>query len=323
MDVGFHLSSEELHPSLMPDLARKAEEAGFAFITISDHYHPWLDGQGHSPFAWSVLGAIAAVTERIELATGVTCPIIRYHPAIIAQAAATMAAMMPGRFFLGVGTGEALNEHILGDRWPSSGVRREMLEEAVEVIRLLWTRRVATALRPSLHDRAGELFTSPDEPPPIIVSGFGPHSIELAARIGDGYITTAPDAEAVSRYREAGGSGPVDGKMDVARCDGEAEARRLALETWPNSALEGEVAQVLPLPAHFEAASAKVSEEDVAEKIRACRIPRRTSIGCESTTRRASTASPCSRSGSSRTGCLDLYADSVLPAVGRASAGRR
>src|SRR5919202_3832514 len=105
---------------------------------ISDHYHPWIDRQGHSPLVWSVIGAIAQVTERLQLGTGVTCPTIRIHPAILAQAAATAAAMMPGRFFLGLGSGEKLNEHILGDRWPSAEVRQEMLEEAVEVMRLLW-----------------------------------------------------------------------------------------------------------------------------------------------------------------------------------------
>ncbi|MBV8951226.1 MAG: TIGR03557 family F420-dependent LLM class oxidoreductase, partial [Actinobacteria bacterium] len=138
MQIGYALSSEELRPGDMVGYARRAEEVGFDFIAVSDHYHPWIDRQGQSPFVWSVIGGIAAVTERVTVGTAVTCPTVRMHPAIIAQAAATAADMLPGRFFLGVGTGEFLNEHVLGDRWPEPRVRLAMLEEAVEVIRRLW-----------------------------------------------------------------------------------------------------------------------------------------------------------------------------------------
>src|ERR671926_967250 len=136
--LGYALSCEEHGPTELVRNARLAEDAGFEFALISDHFHPWTDRQGESPFVWSVVGAIAQATERLEVGTGVTCPTIRIHPAIIAQAAATVSAMMPGRFFLGVGTGENLNEHVLGDRWPPHDVRLDMLEEAVQVIRLLW-----------------------------------------------------------------------------------------------------------------------------------------------------------------------------------------
>jgi len=186
MRVGYHLSSEELDPVSMVRWARRAEEAGFAFVSISDHYHPWTRAQGQSPFVWGAIGAIAAITERVEVATCVTCPTVRIHPAVVAQAAATAAVMLPGRFFLGVGTGEALNEHILGDRWPSSGVRREMLEEAVEVIRLLWQGGSQSHFGRHYTVEQAALFTLPDAPPPIVVSGFGEHSIDLAARIADG-----------------------------------------------------------------------------------------------------------------------------------------
>src|SRR5262249_30993860 len=138
LEIGYALSSEEFPPNDLVRYAQRAEEAGFTFALISDHYHPWIDRQGHSPFVWSVIGAIAQVTQRLSVGTGVTCPTMRIHPAIVAQAAATAATMMPGRFCLGVGTGENLNEHILGDRWPPHDLRLEMLEEAVEVIRLLW-----------------------------------------------------------------------------------------------------------------------------------------------------------------------------------------
>jgi G6PDH family F420-dependent oxidoreductase len=268
MQIGYHLSSEEIPPEQMAGLARRAERAGFDFITVSDHYHPWTHRQGQSGFVWTVLGAIAAATERIEVGTAVTCPTVRVHPAIIAQAAATTAVMMPGRFFLGVGTGEALNEHILGDRWPSSGVRREMLEEAVQVIRLLWQGGSQSHFGRHYTVEQATIFSLPHSPPPIVVSGFGPHSIDLAGRMGDGYFSASPDAESVELYRSAGGAGkPCYGKLDVSVAASAAEARRIAFETWPTSALTGELAQILPLPAHFEAAVASVDEDEVAAKI--------------------------------------------------------
>jgi G6PDH family F420-dependent oxidoreductase len=215
-----------------------------------------------------VLGALAEVTERVEIGTAVTCPTTRIHPAVIAQAAATVAAMMPGRFFLGVGTGEALNEHILGDRWPSSGVRRDMLEEAVAVIRLLWQGGSQSWFGRYYTVEQATVFTLPDEPPPIIVSGFGRRSVDLAAHIGDGYMNTAPDAEAAARFRRGGGEGkPCYGKLDVSVAPSEDEAKRVALETWPTSGIQGEVMQVLPLPAHFEQATAAVTADAVAESI--------------------------------------------------------
>jgi G6PDH family F420-dependent oxidoreductase len=267
MEIGCHLSSEELDPATMVAAARRAEQAGFGFLTVSDHFHPWTHRQGQSPFVWAVIGGIAAVTERIEVGTAVTCPTVRIHPAVIAQAAATAAVMLPGRFFLGVGTGEALNEHILGDRWPSTGVRREMLEEAVDVIRQLWQGGSQSHFGRHYTVEQATIFTLPEEPPPIVVSGFGEHSIDLAARIGDGYFTTAPDPDAAARYRANGGEGRCYSKMDIALADTEADARRLALATWPNSALGGELAQILPLPAHFEQATENVTEDQVAESI--------------------------------------------------------
>jgi len=144
MQLGYALSSEEHAPLALVDNARRAEEAGFEFALVSDHFHPWIDRQGNSPFVWSVLGGIAVRTERLRVGTGVTCPTIRMHPAIVAQAAATAAAMLPGRFFFGVGTGENLNEHVLGQRWPPTATRRELLEEAVELIRELWRGELTT-----------------------------------------------------------------------------------------------------------------------------------------------------------------------------------
>jgi G6PDH family F420-dependent oxidoreductase len=264
--VGLHLSAEEHPPDLLVATARRAEEAGFSFVTISDHFHPWTRRQGQSPFVWAVIGAIAQVTERIGVGTAVTCPTIRTHPAIVAQAAATAAAMLPDRFFFGVGTGERLNECVLGDPWPSAPVRREMLEEAIEVIRALWTGEMVRGHQgPHYTVDDARVFTRPAAPPPIVVSGLGPRSAEMAGRIGDGYMHVRPEADLVEAFRRAGGDGkPCYGKLNVCVAADEAQARRIAHETWPTTGLRGEMGQQLATPEHYEQATAPVREEDVA-----------------------------------------------------------
>ncbi|HZG68958.1 MAG TPA: TIGR03557 family F420-dependent LLM class oxidoreductase [Herpetosiphonaceae bacterium] len=267
-EIGYAISSEEHAPRDILHHARRAEEAGFPFALISDHFHPWVDRQGHSPFVWSVLGGIAHATERLRIGTGVTCPMIRIHPAIIAHATATIAAMMPDRFFLGVGTGENLNEHILGDRWPPHDVRSEMLEEAVAVIRLLWQGGEQTHRGRHYTVENARLYTLPEEPPPIMVAGSGPRAARLAGRIGDGLINTAPDAEVRETFERAGGAGkPRYAQMTVCWAADEAQARRTAFEIWPNGGLKGELSQELPTPAHFEQAAKLVTEEMVAEEV--------------------------------------------------------
>jgi G6PDH family F420-dependent oxidoreductase len=247
---------------------------------------------------------------------------IRIHPAVIAQAAATTARMMEGRFFLGVGTGEALNEHILGDRWPSSGVRREMLEESVEVIRMLWQGGSQSHFGRHYTVEQATIFTLPDEPPPVVVSGFGEHATRLAARIGDGYMNTKPDAEATRLYRDEGGAGHCYGKLDVSLADSEQAARRTALETWPTSAIKGEIMQVLPLPAHFEQATADVTEDQVAKSI-VCdqdlqvhidRLREYADAGYDSVT--------VQQVGADQWRVLDAYRHEVLPELGAATASR-
>ncbi len=267
MEIGYALSSEEHAPLDLVRNATRAEEAGFAFSLISDHYHPWIDRQGENPFVWSVIGAIAASTRSTRLGTGVTCPLIRIHPAIVAQAAATAAAMMPGRFFLGVGTGENLNEHILGDRWPSTRERREMLEEAIDVMRLLWKGDLCSFEGKHYRVDNARLYTLPDEPIPVVVAAGGVEAAKLAARAGDGLVSTVPDAEISASYRDAGGSGPAYGMLTVCWAANEGEARATALEWWPNGALKGPLGQELPLPSHFEQAAAMVDEESIAEAI--------------------------------------------------------
>src|ERR671911_127158 len=168
VEFGFTLSAEEQQPSELVRLAGEAERAGFSFATISDHFHPWTSAQGNSPFVWSVLGGIASATERIRVGTAVTCPLIRTHPAVVAHAAATVAAMMPGRFFLGVGTGERLNEHVIGQRWPTAPKRREMLAEAVPVIRRLLAGEEVNHRGAHFRVEHATLYTRPPEPPPIM-----------------------------------------------------------------------------------------------------------------------------------------------------------
>jgi coenzyme F420-dependent glucose-6-phosphate dehydrogenase len=266
--LGYALSSEEHTPNDLIRYARRAEEAGFSFALISDHYHPWIDRQGHSPFVWSVIGGIAHATQRLILGTGVTCPTVRIHPAIIAQAAATSAAMMPGRFFLGVGTGENLNEHILGDRWPAHDMRQEMLEEAIEIIRTLWQGDTLTYRGGYYTVENARIYTLPDQLPPILMAASGPRAAEAAGRLADGFITTAPEADLLKRFEAAGGSGkPSYGQLTVCWAQDEASARRTAYEYWPTAAIRGELTQELPTPAHFEQAAKMVREEDVAQVI--------------------------------------------------------
>ena len=266
-EFGYALSSEEHPPNDLIRWARLAEESGFGFALISDHFHPWIDEQGHSPFVWSVIGAIAHATERIRLGTGVTCPMIRIHPAIVAHAAATSAALMPGRFFLGVGTGENLNEHVLGDKWPAADERLEMLEEAIAVMRTLWEGGEQTFRGGWYEVEDARLYTLPEEPVPVYVAAAKPLAAELAGRVGDGLISTVPEKDVVASYREGGGDGPRYGMVTCCWAESEADAKQTAHRVWPNSAIRGDLTQELPRPAHFMQAAQMVTEDDVAESV--------------------------------------------------------
>jgi G6PDH family F420-dependent oxidoreductase len=266
--VGYFLSCEEFGPGELLEQARMAEEAGFEGLWISDHYHPWVEAQGHSPMVWSVIGGLSQVTSHLPVYTAVTCPTLRIHPAIIAQAAATSAVMLGGRFGLGVGSGEALNEHIFGDPWPSADVRLEMLEEAVDVIRLLWEDGTKDFEGRHYVVENARLYTLPDEPPPILVSGFGPKAATLAGSIGDGYMNVGPDAELLEVSRSSGGGDKLaQGGFKVCYGEDRNECARTAYNTWPNEALPGELAQVLPTPAHFEQATQLVTEDMISESM--------------------------------------------------------
>lgn len=266
--IGYALSSEEHAPSDLVRYAQQAEEAGFTFALISDHFHPWIGRQGQSPFVWSVIGGIARATEELQLGTGVTAPIRRIHPAIVAQAAATAAAMMPGRFFLGVGTGENLNEHILGDDWPPPGKRLEMLEEAIEIMRLLWRGGLQSFRGQHYIVDRGRIYALPEQPPPVVVAAKGERAVELAGRIGDGLVGVGPDAQLIRSFEKAGGEGkPRYGQVHVCWAESEAAARRTAHEWWPNTALKGNLTVDLATPEDFERAVEAITEDEVAESV--------------------------------------------------------
>jgi G6PDH family F420-dependent oxidoreductase len=265
---GYFLSSEEHPGSGLVKAAALAEQAGFEALWISDHFHPWLDEQGESPFVWTVLGAIAARTSQVPVTTAVTCPIMRIHPAVIAQAAATTAELFGGdRFRLGVGSGEALNEHILGDHWPTPEVRLSMLEEAIELIRELWTGEMIDHDGEHYVVENARIYTRPASPPDILVSGFGPKAIEVAARVADGFITTSPTSEDIAAYRKHGGKGMTQAGVKVCWHEDKQQAVKIAHQTWRNSFVPGQLAQELATPTLFEQASQLVTEEMVADKV--------------------------------------------------------
>jgi len=248
--------------------ARRAEETGFPFALISGHYHPWIDRQGQSPFVWSVIGGIAATTRKLSLGTGVTCPTIRIHPAIVAQAAATAAAMMPGRFFLGVGAGENLNEHVVGKKWPPPPVRKEMLEEAVSVIRLLWRGGNASHRGRHFTVENARIFTLPRKLPPIYVAAGGKNMAESAARIGDGLITAGDENVVIKAFDAKGGKKkPKYSQLTVCWEETEKEAVRIAHSQWPISAFAWPLLSELAVPQYFEESAENVREDDIAEGI--------------------------------------------------------
>lgn len=266
--LGYTLSSEEFDPQDLVEHAVRAERAGFEHAIVSDHFHPWIDRQGHSPFVWSTLGAVSQATSRIRVGTGVTCPLMRIHPAIVAQAAATAALQMPGRFFLSVGTGENLNEHITGERWPSPSERLEMLVEAIMVIRLLWSGGVQSHDGRYYTVDEARIYSLPDEPIPIMVAASGKNAAEVAGRLGDGLISTAPRREIVDAFRAAGGDGkPTYGQLTVCWANDAAEAKRISREHWPNTGLGGNLSTEIKSPEHFEAAVQAIREDDLEGNI--------------------------------------------------------
>jgi G6PDH family F420-dependent oxidoreductase len=263
---GCFLSSEENGPRALVEQAQMAERAGLETVSISDHFHPWMDAQGESPFVWSVIGGIAATTS-LTVTTAVTCPTLRIHPAVLAQAAATSSSMLAGRFRLGVGTGERLNEHILGQHWPPAAVRRDMLIEALDVMRALWAGDVVNHRGEHYVVENARLYTRPDGEIPILVSAFGTAAAKVAAASGDGLMSTSPDEEVLGTYAGEGGTGPTVATVKICWGPDEEAAKRTAHRLWASSGIPGEASQELAMPAHFEEAAELVTVDALAEKI--------------------------------------------------------
>jgi G6PDH family F420-dependent oxidoreductase len=316
MRIGYFLSSEEYSPAELLEQAKGAERAGFQGLWISDHYHPWVDAQGQSAFVWSMIGALSQATG-LDITTAVTCPTVRIHPAVIAQAAATSAVLTGGRFRLGVGTGEALNEHIFGDAWPELDVRLEMLEEAIAVMRGLWTGENFSHHGKHYTVENARIYTLPEKPVEILVSGFGPKAIEVAGRIGDGYVSVMPEGEMVDRFRRAGGGTKVaQGGFKAAFADTAEEGARIAYEKWPNAGVPGELSQVLPSPKHFEQASQLVTEEMVAEAFICGNDPGKHLETIRKYADAGFDEIYVANTGPHYQGLFDLYAREILPKIG-------
>ncbi|MGE5595002.1 MAG: TIGR03557 family F420-dependent LLM class oxidoreductase [Hyphomicrobiales bacterium] len=267
VEIGYTLSSEETGPRELVRLAAMAEDYGFTFALMSDHYHPWVTNQGQSPFAWATLGGISRSTSRLRVGTGVTCPTMRIHPAIIAQAAATVADMFEGRFFLGLGAGENLNEHIFGDHWPQPATRNEMLMEAIDIIRALWTGDEVNHYGDYFTVDEAKLFTRPQQPPPIYVAASGPKAAELAAE-NDGLIGTAPNRNVIDAFEQAGGRGkPRIAQLTVCYDEDEERAKQTATHYWPNAGLAGNVNWEIKTVDHFDQLCQMVTPDIIAKTV--------------------------------------------------------
>ena len=314
VQLGYTLSCEEHGPNELVRNARAAEDAGFEFLTISDHFHPWTDAQGQSPFVWSVIGGVAQATQRVRLGTGVTCPTIRIHPAIIAQAAATSQVMLKGRFFLGLGTGEELNEHVTGARWPGPQERLEMLEEAIEVLRTLWQGGYQSHYGKHYTVEQARIFTLPDEPPPLAIAAAQSEAAQLAGRHGDMFITTSPDEELRGEFEQAGGAGkPCYGQLHVCYAASEEEGRKTAYELWPNAVMGGALGQELAITSHYEAVAELVREDDVAESVICGPDPERHLEAIREYEQAGFTHVFVHQIGSDQEGFLSFYAERILP----------
>lgn len=266
MRIGFKLIAEAYPPTEIVRQAVRAEEAGFDLVEVSDHFHPWVSEHEHSGFAFSMLAAAAMRTERIELATGVTCPFIRYHPAVVAQAAATTALLSGGRFTLGVGAGERLNEHVVGQGWPAVSVRHEMLREALEIIRALWSGGYHSYEGKHLRLEDARVFDLPDTPPRIAVAAGGPAAARIAGELGDALFTTEPREDLVTAYRAAGGDGPRYAEVPLAWAPTEDAAAESARKLFRFGVTGWKVQAELPNPVNFDAATRLVTADHLREQ---------------------------------------------------------
>ncbi|MFG1705977.1 TIGR03557 family F420-dependent LLM class oxidoreductase [Nonomuraea sp. M3C6] len=269
VQIGYTLMSEQTPARELVDYAATAERVGFDYAVISDHYFPWVEEMGHSPYCWSVLGAAAQVTQRLPLMTYVTCPIMRYHPAVVAQKAATMGVLSGGRFTLGLGAGENLNEHVIGEGWPPVDTRHRMFAEAVQIIRELFSGEYITHQGEFYDVDSAKLYDLPDEPVPIGIAASGGQSAEIAAEYADVLVVNEPMPEVVKLFNAAGGQGkPVYGQLPIAYDTDPEAAKERAHKLWSWAACGGwKVMAELPSPVNFAAATGTVRPDDVARNV--------------------------------------------------------
>lgn len=308
---GIFLSGEELSPRELVEGGQLAEQAGFTHAWISDHYHPWQESQGESAFVWAVLGGLATSTQ-LNLTTAVTCPTFRIHPAIMAQAAATTAALAPGRFRFGVGSGEALNEHILGEAWPPVSIRLERLEESIEVMRKLWTGEVVTHQGRHYTVHNARIFSLPEGEIPVLISGFGPEATELAARIGDGWISVSPDAEGLAQFKRKN-DGVTQAGVKICWAATEEEAKETAFRLWSHSGLGGQASQDVPMWHTFEAIGEANTPDKLAEKVACGPDPHRAAEQIRKYIDAGFDEVYIAQMGKDQAGGIRFIADEVLP----------
>lgn len=276
MGIGYAASFEQFHPTDLLSYSQQAEGAGFETVMASDHFHPWVPSQGHSAFVWAWMGALGATT-KMRFGTGVTPPGYRYHPAVLAQAAATLEAMYPSRFYLGLGAGEALNEHIVGDYWPEAPVRLERLMESIEIIQRLFSGKVVKHRGNHFTVESAKLYTLPDNPPPIYVATSGPIMAGRTGKFTDGIITVGAADEKLNMLMERFEKGAKEAGKDpatmprmlqikVSFADSEEKAVEQAVREWPNGGMPFPKADIRN-PEDFEAMSKLVRPENFKNRV--------------------------------------------------------
>jgi G6PDH family F420-dependent oxidoreductase len=311
--IGYSLSSEQFGPEELVDQARRARDAGFDALSVSDHFHPWNEVQGQSPFVWCVIGALSAATPELPVCTMVTCPIQRIHPAIVAQAAATAMLLTDGRFVLGVGTGENLNEHVTGLPWPPAKERIARLREAIEIMRALWDGGNVDYEGDYFEVENARLYSRPDAPPPVYVSGLARRATRLAAEIGDGFVTMMPDL--VREYRDAGGDGPIQTGIKACYDQDEDRAVDVAHRTWGMELNPGQLNRELAMPSMIEDVQSLIPPEKVREEFACGPDPQRHVDVIRQRADAGFDECYVGNVGDDMDGFFRLYADEVLPAV--------
>jgi coenzyme F420-dependent glucose-6-phosphate dehydrogenase len=315
VEIGYKLSSEDTHPINLVNYAKMAEDAGFSFAMISDHYHPWISKQNESPFVWSTLGGITQTTNNLNIGTAVTCPTIRVHPAIIAQAAATTASLMDGRFILGVGSGENLNEHILGDHWPPAPIRIEMLEEAIYIIRMLWQGGMHNFKGKYYTIQNTQIYTLPSHLPPILMSADGELAAETAGRIADGLITPGIRKNIVNIFKKnGGGNKPCYAEASVCWANNEDNAKKIAYKYWPILSNKNGLNWEIQTPKYFEELAKMNDPETLAREIACGDDPQRHIDEIKEFIKAGYNHVFVHQLGPEQEGFINFYKEEVLPA---------